>query len=455
MFSLFYAGKTFAPQCTIEGMNAQDYLQHHYIEAFNQLALKIKDNHNLIGFSPMNEPYQGWIGYNTDFSNFPSLGETLGYAMTPFDAMCLGSGISRTIGYRVIKRFGIKEIRKDELNPNKISCWLKGIEPIWKKEGVWGLDNENNPIILNNTHFSEIDGEKVEFYQHYYIPFVRKFAKSIQNSIPETKIFVTGSFEHVMKGRADLTLKPNDFQAINAPCWYDVATSGTDRPMIKASFNLMTDKPVIGQENIQKMFISQIHYIKSLAQEFFNGGPTLIPEYNLKFNLREGKAYKELQENSSTAWDTHRELFAMYYKAIDTNLVNCVLWNYTPDNNNQFGDQWNIEDFSIFSKDQQSDPNDLNSGGRAVHGFCRPYCRVCAGIPSLMQFNPSTGEYFLEYMADPTIKGVTEIYVPNLQYPNGCEIECEGGDYKYDPSQQLISISAQKVAKTSLKINKK
>ncbi len=455
MFSLFFAGNDFAPHCTIEGMNAQDYLQHHYFNAYNQLAVKIKDNPKIVGFSPINEPYQGWIGYNADFSNFPSLGETLGYTMTPFDAMCLASGIPRTIGYRAIKRFGVKEIRKDILNPDKVSCWLDKVEPIWKKEGIWGFDNDNNPIILNNSHFSEVNGEKVEFNQDYYVPFVRKFAKTIQHTIPDAKIMVTGSFEDIMKGRADLSLNPNDFQAINAPCWYDVVTSGTDRPMIKASFNLMTDKPVLGKENIQKMFISQLQYLKGIAHEYFDGAPTLIPEYNLKFNLKKGMAYKSLQENASTAWDTHLELFEMYYKALDSNLLNSVLWNYTPDNNNQFGDQWNIEDFSIFSKDQQTDPEDPNSGGRAVRGFCRPYCRACAGTPSSMQFIPSTGEFILEYTADPTKSTVTEIYIPTLHYPDGCDVECAGGDYKCDPAKQLLEISTKTEGKISVKINKK
>jgi hypothetical protein len=454
MFTLFFGGNTFAPHCTIEGIKVQEYLQQHYVNAFNQLALKVKGNPNLVGISPINEPYQGWIGYHTDFSNFPGLNESLGYAMTPFDAMCLGSGKPRTIGFRAIKRFGIKEIRKDILNPNKISCWLDGVEPIWKKEGVWGSDSENNPIILNNFHFSEVDGENVDFYQDYYIPFIRNFAKTIHTTIPDLKIMITGSFEDVMKGRADLNLKINDIHAINAPCWYDVATSGTNRPMIKASFNLMTDKPVLGQENIQKMFTNQLKFLKGLASQYFGGGPTLIPEFNIKFNLSNGKAYQLLQENPSSAWEIHLALLKMYYEAMDENLLNNVLWNYTPDNDNQFGDQWNIEDFSIFSKDQQLNPEDLNSGSRAILGFCRPYCKTCAGVPRLMQFDPSTGVFILEFEADPLIKSVTEIYLPNQQFSNGCDIKCENGIYKYDPANQLLTISTDKKGKVSLKITK-
>ena len=51
MFSLFFGGNTFATHCTIDGINAQDYLQLHYIEAFNQLAKKIKNNPYIMGFA--------------------------------------------------------------------------------------------------------------------------------------------------------------------------------------------------------------------------------------------------------------------------------------------------------------------------------------------------------------------------------------------------------------------
>jgi hypothetical protein len=42
----------------------------------------------------------------------------------------------------------------------------------------------------------------------------------------------------------------------------------------------------------------------------------------------------------------------MYYNAMNTNLLHTMLWNYTADNDNTWGDQWNQEDFSIFSTTQ-------------------------------------------------------------------------------------------------------
>ncbi|MCJ7559593.1 heliorhodopsin HeR, partial [Candidatus Bathyarchaeota archaeon] len=47
-------------------------------------------------------------------------------------------------------------------------------------------------------------------------------------------------------------------------------------------------------------------------------------------------------------------------------------------------------DFSIFSRDQQDNPDDITSGGRALSGFVRPYARKTAGEPVSMSFDLAT-----------------------------------------------------------------
>jgi len=42
LFTLFFVGRVFAPNCIIDGINIQDYLQQHYIAAFGELADRIK-----------------------------------------------------------------------------------------------------------------------------------------------------------------------------------------------------------------------------------------------------------------------------------------------------------------------------------------------------------------------------------------------------------------------------
>ncbi|MCK5703787.1 MAG: cellulase family glycosylhydrolase, partial [Cyclobacteriaceae bacterium] len=56
MFTLFFAGNDFAPKTLIDGENAQDFLQRHYINSIGILAEAIKDLPNVVGYDSMNEP---------------------------------------------------------------------------------------------------------------------------------------------------------------------------------------------------------------------------------------------------------------------------------------------------------------------------------------------------------------------------------------------------------------
>lgn len=68
LFTLFFAGCDFAPLCVIDGVNIQDFLQSHYIEAMGQMADAISAAGDLldecvIGWDGMNEPFEGLCGW--------------------------------------------------------------------------------------------------------------------------------------------------------------------------------------------------------------------------------------------------------------------------------------------------------------------------------------------------------------------------------------------------------
>jgi hypothetical protein len=118
------------------------------------------------------------------------------------------------------------------------------------------------------------------------------------------------------------------------------------------------------------------------------------------------------------------------YNALDTLLINSTQWNYTASNSNDLaiGDGWNQEDLSIFSRDQQTDPADINSGGRALAGFVRPYAQATQGIPRTMKFDRISGTFEFMFESDPSAARSTEIFVPRVQYPRGCVLEVSGGN---------------------------
>ena len=120
MWTLFFGGKDFAQSCNIDGLNVQDYLQQHFFKAIQKLAQRMKENPYVIGFEVLNEPEQGWIEKRVDGIGAEKFSEDFGYTFTPIDAMLTGSGFTRTVGFNELKRFGIKETRRDELNKNGI-----------------------------------------------------------------------------------------------------------------------------------------------------------------------------------------------------------------------------------------------------------------------------------------------------------------------------------------------
>ena len=50
MFTLFFAGNDFALATTVDGEPIQDYLQRHYIDSVVQLARRLRDLPNVVGY---------------------------------------------------------------------------------------------------------------------------------------------------------------------------------------------------------------------------------------------------------------------------------------------------------------------------------------------------------------------------------------------------------------------
>ena len=453
MWTLFFGGNDFAPSCKIDGANAQDYLQEHYIDAIKQIALKVKDNPYVIGFDTLNEPEQGWIEKKVDGFGAEKLTEELGYTFTPIDAMLTGSGYTRVVGYKEIKRLSIKETRRDEINKQNVSCWLEGADDIWKKECIWGLDKNGEPVILNNDHFIVKNGKKLDFYRDYLSPFINSYSESIREVIPDTIIFFESHPIRILKGEKLTFNAPEN--VIHAGHWYDGVTLVTKRSMIKANYDILTNKIVMGKNNVQTMFINQLSNIKSIAESIHGGIPTLIGEFGLPYDLNKKEAFQTFKTNPDDAWEKHIKLLTMYYNALDANLLNATQWNYTADNNNEWGDLWNLEDLSIFSRDQQLEPHDINSGGRAIEGFCRPRFIYCAGTPVKMEFNFKEKSFNFEFDADSSIKAPTIIYVPKIQYPYGYEIKVSEGKIFNKADEQLVHIEVEKDGIHTVNIIKK
>jgi len=271
------------------------------------------------------------------------------------------------------------------------------------------------------------------------VPFFTRFKDAVRSEMPDALIFVDPScdFEdhhenHCPKMRADEGL-------VWAPHWYDFI------PLITKSFRswVAVSKSfpphlIFGISNIVREYTKQLTGVSecalSMGQEGL-GVPTIIGEFGIPYDLNEKIAYQTGDFSQQiSALDTTMQ-------AMDQALLSGTLWNYTPDNTNKRGDNWNDEDLSIFSLDQAKDLSCVYSGGRALAAIVRPLLFRTAGTPITMKFDLRTRVFVAEFAPDPTVAAPTIVFVPHYQYPDGYVVEAPGGSYKKDAVTQSLIYS--------------
>jgi len=137
-------------------------------------------------------------------------------------------------------------------------------------------------------------------------------------------------------------------------------------------------------------------------------------------------------------WSMHTEAMDFTLTAMEENHLNYTIWCYAVTNSEQWGDSWNREDLSIFSKDTETyrnNPGDLHSGGRALDAVTRTYAYAIAGIPLTMRFGREKAVFHLTFTTErnegPT---TTEIFVPaERHYPDGYFVEVTDGTFTIRP----------------------
>lgn len=181
MFTIFFAGNEYTPNLNIENENIQNYLQRHFLKTLEILVTHLKNEKNVIGYDIMNEPNEGFVGFN-DLSKF-SWPMRSSYIFSIFDAIQLGSGYSLPVDY-YSNTFVYNHT--EIANPNHISAWLDGKECIWKSHGVWDFDeNTKKPRLLKPDYFSKYKNKSVDFINDFAKPFYISAAKVVHKIDPE------------------------------------------------------------------------------------------------------------------------------------------------------------------------------------------------------------------------------------------------------------------------------
>ena len=422
MFTLFFGGREFAPQLQVDGQQIQDYLQGEYCVAYAALARRLRGLPHVLGFGSMNEPHPGLIGVPDLRSHDHQLFQ-LGLMPTPAQAMFLANGYAQDcldFGMPLVDRLpGQSKPRR--VDPQGATVWREGCGDIWRAQGIWDLDKDGQPRVLRPGHFARGD-----FAQDYLKPFIERFAVAIHAEMPEAHIFI----------EAEPFAPPPKFddsdKLVYAPHFYDGVTLFTRRFHPQINFDFETFRPILGEANIRRHLRRQLGAFRNYAEDKLGAVPIVIGEVGIPFDMNGGSAFQ------SGYFSRQAQALDCSLRALDDHLYSYTLWNYTPDNSNQRGDQWNGEDLSIFSRDQQNDASDPDSGGRGLAGFARPYARKVAGEPLAMRFDRARGVFTLSFRHDSAVTEPTELYVPNSQFPDGYRVEVSDGEAQADVESQRL-----------------
>ncbi len=423
MFTLFFGGDDFAPQTRVAGEPIQGYLQRHYLAAIQQVAGRLAHLPNVVGYDTLNEPLPGYIGWR----DLNAAGGTvlLGTCPAPFQAMLLGAGVPQEVGVWELKMLGIRRTGTRRLNAAGQRAWQEGRDCVWRANGVWDFDAAGRPRLLRPDHCSQVAGRPVDFGRDYYRPFAERFAAAIRAVHPGALIFLempAGSPLPQWEGAGE--------GFVYAPHWYDGMTLMTKRFTPFVAADARTRKPVFLPGPIRRSFAAQLADLKREGEAA--GMPVLLGEFGIPFDLDEKRAYR--------TGDTRAQIKALdrSFCAVEDNLLSCALWNYTADNTHAHGDGWNGEDLSIFSRDDQTDPREINSGGRALAAAVRPHPAAVAGEPLRLAFDMARRVFELEFRHDPQVAAPTEIFVPALQYPGGYRVALSDGTFERDTTRQVL-----------------
>ncbi|KAK9729662.1 hypothetical protein K7432_000070 [Basidiobolus ranarum] len=484
MFTLFFGGSIFAKKFIVDGVNIQEYLQTKYFQAYKVLAKRIVDeglDDVVTGYDTLNEPSKGWIG--TKNLQYISDDQVLkkGVTPTPFQTMLMGEGHACTVETWDVGSFGPRRKGSIRIDPHGNSAWLKSKDQfsnsesdkfdeyswdatffggcIWAEHGVW--DRSTGKLLKPDyfSNFPETD-IPVDFEEHCWKPFVNRFASAVRSAQPNAIVFIEPPVNEIPPQWNDSDTKnivfaPHFYDGLTLVnkhwSWWNIDFVGYKRGHYKTILQALR----FGSKAVRQCFVDQLRIIKDEGTRYIGNYPCLIGEIGIPFDMDDKVAYRTN--------DYSQQILAMdaNLNALEKNLLHFTLWTYCPDNCHYWGDQWNGEDLSIFSRSTQalksrkhssnkfkdSTRNEIShpttkeldnifqtsDGGRALSAIIRPYPMAVCGEPISLDFDRLSGKFHFTYEHQENASTNTNlIYVPRLQYPeNECHVIISSGTWKW------------------------
>lgn len=411
LFTLFFAGRTFAPRCIIDGVNIQDYLQSHHSRAYGTLAERIRDAGGLldeciIGWDSFNEPSKGLIGWS-DLNAYPTAQGAMlkkGTIPSPVQSFRLGMGKAQTLDY--FKVTGVGSIRSGTVNvdPRGVCVWAdpsdepEGVHPrwgwrrgpdwklgicVWAQHGVWDVETG---CVLQPEYFryfpqaSEMPDSpparvEVQFMKDFFLPQMTLYFDTIHKIHPRAIAFVESPVfglpiavpDTVLRGRA--CASPHFYDGLTMITrhwyWYNFDALG----VVRGKYNNLMFALRVGEKAIRACIRSQLGALKEdtllLTDEPSKDGnanssaapprraryPTIMGELGSPYDLDRRASYDPKKSRYGNYSSQERALDANLSATDGPNMLNYTIWTYNFDSSHAWGDGFNFEDLSIWCKE--------------------------------------------------------------------------------------------------------
>ena len=407
-FASFFAGHKIYPNRRIEGMTLTDYLQENYKLAFVELAKRVKDKPNVIGYDIMNEP------------------------MTFFIVMAAVAAFFETETLETVETV-VKSIAGDVLGQQvfDILVGLSILPPIPQSEEHraqlkkdWGFEGADLMAMI------EIN---IGFDRDYLQPLHERVGQAIQEVDPDAIIwFESGASLNSFLGESPqwnmYMTRPNGIkQAVYAPHWY---------PDIYPFIGINQGPRTFDVDQWQYQdFTDELEAVLHKVELSMSNVPVVLGEFGTYYN------FNGIETSRENDYQVSAHILDNYYRALENVGMSHMQWCYSPENDYEYGDGWDLEDFSIIDPDWNP---------RGHYAFVRPYARATSGRKLESRFyspyeylEPEKGKpvptsQFTLKMASKETNAATEIFVPRLQYPDGFYVWVSDGVCYYDDSRQLL-----------------
>ncbi|KAG8760210.1 hypothetical protein FRC11_000765 [Ceratobasidium sp. 423] len=475
MATLFWAGNTYAPKLRVksrtsdEMINVQDFLQDHFLDAFDQLVRAVGDCKAVVGFELMNEPHRGYVStpslhsfdYNTDLHFHDTPNALQSFALGAGHAVQIPHYVRSwpwptRIGKHVLRNEqGVKAWRAD--GPTQGKC-------VWEMHGVWGWDvKKHEPVPLREGYFKKHPetGAGVEWHEDFFYPFIKRWASRVHELTGNSKMLFLEAIPNEFCPKS-WTLENQPHKMVFAPHWYDLnALFSKEFGSMSVNVQGLSRGMFIlralywGHSGARENYTLQIRNIAEHARKSLSRSrPTIIGECGIPMDMNNGAGFKV------ESYEWHLRMMDALMTALEQNFVGFTLWNYNPLNDDAHGDFWNGENFSWFSQ-SRADSNlstatdlaqsnrALDAGARLLPVLVRPYPAKVAGYPEEFTYEPYDGSFKFVYRvhdssrATPIRAKETEIFLPaDLASGRKLVVDSEGSDleWSYDPERQTLFV---------------